>query len=421
MNLLKIGMNRNKINIIISLLFFSVVSFGQKIGGIWNGKLSAGPQKLSIVLKFVQDSNGKDKCTMDCLEQGIKDFPTEVNYLSDDSVSISVESIGASYSGKLEKGVIKGKFLQSGMTFELNMISGDVKVIRTQEPQPPFPYRTENVTFTNPSDNASFAGTLTYPVGYEKLDKKAIPVVLMVTGSGQENRDEEVFQHKPFFVIADYLARSGIATLRYDDRGVGGSNGDISKLTTMVNMEDAAAGLSYLRKLGSFGKIGILGHSEGGTVAFMLASRGKADFVISMAGSAVRGDSLISEQINRICELNGLPQSVAEEQIARMGSTNNVWMKFFLNFDPSDDIKGVKCPVMAINGSKDCQVISSSNLNAIRQLLPVNTKNMIKEYNGLNHLFQHCNTGNSSEYVNISETTSPEVLKDMAEWISKIR
>ena len=405
-------------SVVVALL--AITSYGQKISGTWNGKLNAGQQKLSLVFKFIQDGSGKGVCTMDCLEQGVKDFPAVVNYISTDSVNISVTKIGASYAGGLKNGEIIGKFSQSGMTFDLNMTSGEVIFIRTQNPQPPFPYKTEEVTFINPSDKALFAGTLTYPVGYEKMNKKAVPVVLMITGSGQENRDEEVFQHKPFLVIADYLARNGVATLRFDDRGVGFSKGDVKELTTMVNMEDAVAGLAYLKQLNKFGRIGVLGHSEGGTVSFMLASRGKVDFIISMAGTGVRGDSVISEQIHRMCELNGLSRNIADAQIAQFTKTTNPWLKYFLSFDPASDIKGTKCPTMAINGTKDMQVISTSNLASIKQLLPANSKNMVKEYDGLNHLFQHCTTGNSSEYVNISETISPEVLKDIADWIKQI-
>ena len=337
----------------VVLVLMAIVSYGQKINGTWNGKLNAGTQKLSLVFKFMLDPSGKDVCTMDCMEQGVKDFPAEVNYISADSVNISIVRLGASYVGGLRNGEIIGKFSQSGMTFDMNMTPGEVKLIRTQNPQPPFPYKTEEVTFTNPSDKALFSGTLTYPVGYEKMNKKAVPVVLMITGSGQENRDEEVFQHKPFLVIADYLARNGVATLRYDDRGVGSSKGEVKELTTMVNMEDAMAGLTYLKQLNKFGKIGALGHSEGGTISFMLASRGKVDFIISMAGAGVRGDSVISEQVHRMCELSGLSRDVADAQIAQFMKTTDSWLKYFLSFDPVSDIKNTKCPTMAINGTKD--------------------------------------------------------------------
>lgn len=411
---------RNKITLLFAIALMSSGIYAQKISGTWNGKLNAGQQTLSLVFHFSQDTAGKDVCTLDCPEQNLKGFPAEVAYIAADSVNIHIPSLGASYAGAFQQGEVRGKFLQSGMSFDVNLTAGEVEVIRSQNPQPPFPYHTEEVTFTNTSDHASFAGTLTYPVGYEKMQKSTVAVVLMVTGSGQENRDEELFQHRPFLVIADYLARHGIATLRYDDRGVGGSKGDLSKLTTRINMEDAAAGISYLRKLRQFGHVGVLGHSEGGTVAFMLAARGLADFIVSMAGSAVGGDSVISEQVHRACALNGIPRSMADGQIANIRKMNNPWLKFFLTFDPSSDIQGAKCPVMAINGSKDIQVISASNLTTIRRLLPPTKTNLVKEYADLNHLFQHCTTGNTTEYVNISETISPDVLKDLSEWIRRV-
>ena len=417
---IKLSIMEKKMISTVVLALIAIISYGQKISGTWNGKLNAGSQKLSLVFKFMQDGSGKDVCTMDCLEQGVKDFPAVVNYISADSVNISITRLGASYVGGLRNGEIIGKFSQSGMVFDMNMTTGEVKFIRTQNPMPPFPYKTEEVTFTNPSDKALFSGTLTYPVGYEKMNKKTVPVVLMITGSGQENRDEEVFQHKPFLVIADYLARNGVATLRYDDRGVGSSKGDVKELTTIVNMEDAMAGLTYLKQLNKFGKIGALGHSEGGTITFMLASRGKVDFIISMAGTGVKGDSVISEQVHRMSELNGLSRDIVEAQIAQFTKTTNPWLVYFLNFDPASDIKNTKCPTMAINGTKDMQVIYTSNLFSIKRLLPENRKNLVKEYDGLNHLFQHCTTGNSSEYVNITETISPEVLKDIADWIKQI-
>nr|MBP7985301.1 alpha/beta hydrolase [Bacteroidaceae bacterium] len=180
------------------------------------------------------------------------------------------------------------------------------------------------------------------------------------------------------------------------------------------------AGLTYLKQLNKFGKIGALGHSEGGTITFMLASRGKVDFIISMAGTGVKGDSVISEQVHRMSELNGLSRDIVEAQIAQFTKTTNPWLVYFLNFDPASDIKNTKCPTMAINGTKDMQVIYTSNLFSIKRLLPENRKNLVKEYDGLNHLFQHCTTGNSSEYVNITETISPEVLKDIANWIKQI-
>jgi hypothetical protein len=247
--------------------------------------------------------------------------------------------------------------------------------------------------------------------------------VLLVSGSGQQNRDEEVFDHKPFLVIADYLARQGIATLRYDDRATGKSvGGEVKNATTEDFMRDAAAGLDYLRSRKAFGKVGLLGHSEGGTIAFMLGARGKVDFIVSLAGPAVKGDTLLAAQSNRILKLSGQPASMTVgkyRQIAAM--QQSPWIQWFIDYDPSEDIRKTACPVFALNGNCDCQVVSTLNLEAFRRLLPSSKKNSIKEYPTLNHLFQHCTTGLPTEYGKIEETISPEVLQDIAQWIRSLR
>jgi fermentation-respiration switch protein FrsA (DUF1100 family) len=391
------------------------------LSGSWNGKLNVGQEQLTIIFNIGTDNAGKETCTMGCVEQGAKDIPTVINALTADSMNVTVTQLGVNYVGKLKNGVIEGKFYQNGMTLDLNLTpGGEPKLNRPQTPQPPYPYKTEEVTFNNAADGATLAGTLTYPTNWEKADKKNVPIIVLVTGSGQENRDEELFQHKPFAVIADYLARNGIASLRYDDRGTGKSTGEVKNLTTLINMNDAIEGLKYVRGLKRFGKVGLLGHSEGGTIAFMTAARGKADFIVSMAGAGVNGDSIIVEQTRTGCKVQGVPESVAEAAIAQARNTDNTWLKYFMKMDPSADIAKSHCPVMAINGDKDVQVSSKTNLSAIKRLLPENKKNLIKEYPGLNHLFQHCTTGSPTEYINIEETISPEVLSDIATWIKSL-
>ena len=282
----------------------------------------------------------------------------------------------------------------------------------------PFPYKTEEVTFTNATDKATLVGTLSYPTDYKK---GKTPVVLMVTGSGQENRDEEVFGHKPFLVIADYLARHGVASLRYDDRGFGKSTGgDVKHATTADFARDAASGIEFLRTLKCFGKVGVLGHSEGGSIAFMLGAKGKVDFVISMAGIGVRGDTALTAQANRLLELSGQPMRLSTLQYhVNAYMKKSPWLNFFMDYDPSGDISKTLCSVMAINGERDVQVISSLNLIGIKGHLTENPKNFVKEYPALNHLFQHCTTGNVSEYRMIEETISPEVLEDIARFIKQ--
>jgi pimeloyl-ACP methyl ester carboxylesterase len=449
-----------KINRLFAVFLLSTLAasgYAQTISGSWKGELNAGAMKLGILFHV-----SKDACTMDVPQQNAKDIPAQVVLISADSLKIAIPKIGARYEGCLQEGEIKGTFTQSGMAFPLNLKPGKIEIKRPQTPQPPFAYNSEEVYFDNKEAGARLCGTLTYPMGYDKMNKKTVPVVLMITGSGLENRDEEIFSHKPFLVIADYLAKNGIASLRYDDRSYGKSTGDVKNATTVDFMKDAEAGIAYLRSTKKFGKIGALGHSEGGTITFMLGSRQKTDFIISLAGTAVRGDSILVSQNRKILLLSGMPTEMCNdycklleavyqykinhrstdnpkavidgimketsvqmtgkpvENLAQLLTMKNAWIDSFIAFDPAADIAKVGCPVMAVNGSLDTQVISSFNLATLKKLLPANKRNVIKEYNGLNHLFQHCTTGSSMEYNNIEETFSTEVLRDMASWIKAI-
>ena len=393
-------------------------AFAQKpIEGDWMGKLNLGPQSLTIVLHVNCNAQGEVECILDSPDQGAKGIAVETDYCSSDSISVSLASLALSFQGKLKGDEIVGTFTQ-GLSFPLILKRGEEKLNRPQNPVAPYPYKTEEVAFKNVADGATLVGTLSYPIGYKKGQT---PVVLMVTGSGQENRDEEIFDHKPFLVIADYLARHGVATLRYDDRGFGKSTGgDVGHATTLDFMRDAASGVDFLRTSKQFGKVGILGHSEGGSIAFMLGAKGKVDFVISMAGIGVKGDTALTAQANKIFELTGQSMRFSTHQY-RMNAIikRSPWLNFFIDYDPSADISKTLCPVMAINGSRDVQVISSLNLAGIKAHLKPNPKNIIKEYPSLNHLFQHCKTGNVLEYRMIEETISPEVLEDIVRFIKQ--
>lgn len=407
-----------KIILSFCLLLSWAGAFAQKpIEGDWMGKLNLGPQSLTIVLHVNCNAQGEVKCTLDSPDQGAKGIAVETDYCSSDSISVSIASLALSFQGKLKGDEIVGTFIQ-GQSFPLILKRGEEKLNRPQNPVAPYPYKTEEVAFKNVADGATLVGTLSYPVGYKK---GKTPVVLMVTGSGQENRDEEIFDHKPFLVIADYLARHGVATLRYDDRGFGKSTGgDVEHATTLDFMRDAASGVDFLRTSKQFGKVGILGHSEGGSIAFMLGAKGKVDFVISMAGIGVKGDTALTAQANKILELTGQSMRFSTHQY-RMNAIieRSPWLNFFIDYDPSGDISKTLCPVMAINGSRDVQVIPSLNLMGIKAHLKPNSKNIIKEYPSLNHLFQHCKTGNVLEYRMIEETISPEVLEDIVRFIKQ--
>ncbi len=389
--------------------------------GSWSGKLKVGAMSLTLVLHLEQ-ADGYVKASLDSPDQGAKGISAYKEYLSDDSVAVKVESIGATYRAKLKDGKLDGTFSQMGMKIPLVLTKGVPEVKRPQEPKQPYPYDTKEVTFKNEADGATLSGTLTWPVGYDKNLKKKKPVVLLfVSGSGQQNRDEELMNHKPFLVIADYLARNGIATLRYDDRATGKSvGGDVKNATSEDFARDAAAGIEFLRSKKTFSKVGILGHSEGGTIAFMLGGQQKVDFIVSLAGPTVKGDTLLAAQSNRILSLSGMPANMTVEKYRQTATSVKIpWLDWFNDYDPSDNIRKTRCPVFALNGDRDCQVISSLCLPALKVLLPSSKKHLIKEYPELNHLFQHCTTGLPDEYGQIEETISPEVLSDIAGWIKQ--
>ena len=452
-----------KITALLAFLLISLGAYSQNnmIDGKWWGRLDVSGQKLTIGFDIRADAG---LGFMEVLEQGAKEIPVLVQKAADDSLKVSVSSIGAGYSGiRVAEDKIDGTFTQNGMRFPLSLQPGEIPVNRPQTPQPPYPYVMEEVTFENAAEGVTLSGTLTYPVMHFIYPSGTIPVVLMVTGSGQQNRDEELFGHKPFSVIAHHLAVNGIASLRYDDRGVGKSTGTPEGLTTLKNKNDAAAAAAYLRSLGKFGKIGALGHSEGGTIAFMLGADKEVDFLVSLAGSAAKGIDVIIGQnaaalklsgfsdavvtqycralevvhmdrindvtiedsaayVNDICSENDivLPDALKSNLEAVVASAN-AWLTYFLANDPSEEIKKITCPVFALNGTLDMQVIAKDNIPVIRANLPENTLNQIKEYDSLNHLFQHCTMQNCLNYGAIEETISEEVLNDISTWINSVK
>ena len=444
------------------LLYASVcASQAQKMEGSWTGKLSVQGVQLTLVFHVEKDKNNGFIVTMDSPNQSVKGVPATVNSLTADSVDIAISLIGARYLGKQQGDHIQGTFTQFGRSFPLMLNRGVEELKRPQIPHAPYPYQTEEITFQNAKANAVFSGTLTYPVGYEQMNKQKVPVVLMVTGSGQENRNEEMFDHQPFLVLADYLARHGIASLRYDDRGFAKSTGDASQSTMKDNAEDARCGFNYLKSLKKFGKIGVMGHSEGGSIAMMLAAEGLTDFIVSLAGMAERGDSLMLKQVYQAMEARGgasfacdyckvlgaiyayrnAKKDISQPEVvldALLKQTNvslpalsrqsllpvitiqTPWVLDFIATDMACYLPKIKCPVMAVNGSKDVQVDAHDNLSALRKGLKPNKKNLIKEYEGLNHLFQHCTTGQTTEYRLIEETFAPEVMQDISDWIKAL-
>lgn len=438
-------------------LFLSIALLGtfvfqadaQKISGTWHGEMQLNSLKLNLVLHL----DGDSVCTVDSPDQGAKGIAGTVKELTAEKVDVQFPMLMAAYTAGLKEGKLVGTFKQRGFTVPLTLEPGDLVRQRPQTPKPPFPYETHEVTIPVPSSTAStvccdsvatlpshtLAGTLTLPPSFGEGTGASL-CLLLVTGSGLQDRDETLFDHKPFAVIADYLARHGIATLRYDDRGFGQSTGDPSKCTTADFAKDAAACIAFLRstpllKGGDGGrlKVGILGHSEGGSIAFMLGAKslptkeggqGKpfVDCIVALAAPGIKGDTLLVEQTNALLRLNGQPANMTLKRLrlTMAMQPTNPWYEYFVEYDPSADIAATRCPVLALNGSLDCQVLPKSNLAAIRQLSTLNSHLSTKEYPGLNHLFQHAQTGAATEYGNIEETISEEVLRDIVTWLHSL-
>ena len=428
--------NMKALRTLTSVVFAMMAFAANAQEGTWNGELNVMGNKVPLVFNF--STNG---CTIDSPSQGVNGIQAEKTVKDDGTISVKVGMIGATFEGKMTDGEIKGTYVQNGFPLPLTLKPGKLVVKRPQTPVPPFPYKEESVSFTNAQ--YTFNGTLTLPENYSKNT----PVVLMVTGSGQQNRDEELFSHKPFAVIADALARQGIASLRYDDRGWGDKSVNFADFTTDDFRQDAAAAIPLLRK--RFNKVGILGHSEGGTIAMMLAAEGKADFIVSLAGMAISGKETLIMQNRQAMTAIGLPKetvdsycnsiSKALDEIAsgKKASEINIddvpvalkpvtikalqqadtpYIRHFLTVDAGKLLPEIKCPVLALNGTKDTQVDCDANTTRIEKGL-ADCKHSIKKIDGVNHLFQHCNTGIVTEYQQIEETISPEVLQVVAKWI----
>ena len=435
----------------LTLILTSGDAYGLK--GSWRGDLNLGQIKVPLVFNFSETISGRTQCTLDSPSQGAKGIATTVVHCSADSIAITCDLIGASYSGKISAERIEGRFQQRGYHFPLDLVPEiPLEERRPQTPRPPFPYSVIDTTFKAP-DGAVMSATLTLPMTAES---KKMPAVVMVSGSGPQNRDEEYCDHRPFAVIADYLARHGIASLRYDDRGTGKSTGNYLTSTTHTFKEDAISGVDFLRTITGIGNVGVLGHSEGGTIAFMIGAEDKADFVISLAGMAVSGketlmrqnghsldqmdlsetekanslklielgfDTIIS-QVNRgvvepidmelLAADSGIQVPMQIMQSLKMTqSARAPWFDAFLVLNPRDWLKKVECPVLAINGEKDRQVYPD-NLTVIKEYIPEAETILMP---GLNHLMQHAVTGEMIEYDEIRETISPDVLQTIVRFI----
>jgi pimeloyl-ACP methyl ester carboxylesterase len=464
--------------LLISILFLFVNVSGQDqiskqaLTGSWLGKLEFNSLALRLVFNISLNERDSLIVTADSPDQGAKDIPIGPVIISGNNVSVKAPILKAEFDGTLKNDTaMEGTFKQAGLTIPLSLVKlkKAFTILRPQEPKPPFPYRSEDIKFKNETAGITLGGTITIPQG-----DGPFPAVVLITGSGSQNRNEELMGHKPFWVIADYLSRNGIAVLRYDDRGVGQSQNISGPSTSADFATDANAAFDYLKTIPEVNasKIGLAGHSEGGLIAPIAASENNGiAFIISLAGTGVTGEQILYKQnydINKAAgmsnkdlkALNSMSrklyavvkrepdnkkateemtaivkkslekQKASPEEVAKTmkefpssaATLTGKWYRNFIVTDPVDYWKKVKCPVLAINGDKDMQVSADVNLSAIKKAVRSGGNSMVTtiKFSGLNHLFQHCKTGLPSEYGEIEETISPEVLKTMADWINDL-
>ncbi len=450
-----------------------VVPIPKELAGIWEGKLTLnGGIELRLALKVEKEKDGALKAALASPDQGANNIPISSISLKDNVLTFESKVIGAKFTGKKnEKGTaFEGEFNQGGVKLPLTMTKTDklTERARPQLPKPPFPYRSEDVTYENKAGRVRLAATLTLPPGAGPF-----PAVILITGSGAQDRDESLLGHKPFFVLADNLTRRGVAVLRVDDRGVGGSTGSIKTSTSEDFAGDVLAGLDFLKRRKEIDgkKLGLIGHSEGGIIAPIVAARSKdVALIVLLAGTGVPGSQILEAQAQLILKASGSSDSELktqrnaqkrlidiitqekDEKIARsklataakeirdalsdsdrkalaespgglsdaaLDAFNNAWFRYFLTYDPRPTLRRVRCPVLAINGGKDLQVPAKENLAEIEKALKAggNRKVTTVELPGLNHLFQPCKTGAPSEYGTIETTIAPDALKIVGDWI----
>lgn len=463
-----------KLILLFVIITMQIFSQQKDLTGIWTGKLALpNSLELTIVFNLSKNDSGIYSSTLDSPDQGAMGIATESTSIDADSILIKIPVVQGYYTGKIFYNEMKitDKWFQGGMGLDLmlNKVDKLAGPNRPQEPKEPFPYNSEEVLFENETDDVVLAGTLTYP-----REGNNFPAVVMITGSGGQDRNEELFGHKPFLVISDYLTKNGIAVLRFDDRGIAQSTGNHNKATSEDFTRDVLSAVEFLKERKDIDKtkIGLIGHSEGGMIAPIAAIQSNdVAFIILMAGPGIPGDSIIYLQGELIQRVMG----VSEEEIQKsskiqrkiISSVKNIedddllkekleeifkseysfmsdkeksevgdlkayldtqiktltsqWFKYFLRYDPIPVLEKVKCPVLAINGENDLQVPPKENLFAIESALKKGGNNNfeVKELAGLNHLFQTSKTGAISEYGKIEETISPVALQTMLNWITK--
>ena len=458
---------------LLLLTFFIITSIvsAQDITGKWNGMLKFPGQQLRITVEVLKEDTGY-KALLGSPDQGAGTIPADSFTFENNVVNFAIAAAGANFKGTYENGNITGVFNQSGMSIPLELTRNEIKaevVKRPQEPTQPYPYHTEDVTFKNEKGVITLAGTLTLP-----KKEGNYPAVILVSGSGAQNRDEEILGHKPFLVIADHLTKNGFAVLRYDDRGVEKSEGNFAAATTADLATDAEAAFNYLKTRPEINKkkIGIMGHSEGGMIAPMVAEKNPdVAFVVMLAGPGItgseqmvlqnylvgKGNNIPEDELTKISAMNkkmydaitsepdtkkmkenvstliksemgsyfaskGVPQAEIDNYTnTYVKEVTSPWFVYFLKYDPAPVLEKVKCPILAINGDKDVQVAANANLDGIKRATEKggNKKVTTKKLTGLNHLFQECTTGQAEEYGEIEQTFSPIALTEITTWMKK--
>lgn len=441
----------------------------KSIAGSWLGKINAGTIDLRIVFNLILVGNDSLTATLDSPDQGAKGIKIGPVVIDGDKIKISAAMLRGEYNGTLINDTLfEGTWMQGGRTTPLDIrkLKAAFTINRPQEPKPPFPYTSEDIEFKNEKFNITLAGTLTIPEG-----NGPFPVVILISGSGTQNRNEEIMGHKPFLAIADYLSRNGIAVLRYDDRGAGKSQGNPITATTEDLATDTEAAFNFIKNHAKINPkfIGLIGHSEGGLIAPITAASNKEiAFIVSLAGPGVTGEKIVLTQSQDISRIFGISEenikettainkkiysvlkkendnakaetkimAVYKEELAKkktskddieksvnqlkasFGASTYTWFRYFIMTDPAIFWKKTDCPVLAINGEKDLQVSADENLPAIEEALKSGGNKNVKTIKpeGLNHFFQHSKTGLPSEYPDIEETFSTEVLKIISDWI----
>ena len=454
----------------LTVLLGTTLSKAQDITGDWHGVLKVQGMELRLVFHIANEGR-HFSATLDSPDQNAHGIQASQVQYEDAHLSITIASLGAKYEGKPEESNrIVGTFSQGGQSFPLDLHRNEVKkqtLHRPQEPTKPYPYYAEEVSFSSEGGKIKLAGTLTLP-----QEQGVFPAVILITGSGPQNRDEEFMTHKPFLVLADHLSRNGIAVLRYDDRGFASSTGDFTSATSLDFAEDVKSAIEYLKTRHEIDKsqIGLIGHSEGGLIAPIVATQSEdVSFLVMLAGPGVPGDQILLEQTELIGKTMGAgeveigreqrlakqifqivkqsenpaeTESQLREFLERVFEENpelaassgmdkesfinrqvaqgvRPWFKYFLQYDPAVSLRKVQCPVLALNGEKDVQV-SPNNLTLIQKALAEGgNKNVtIREFPGMNHLFQECETGAMAEYARIEQTFSPIALTEISNWIS---